>query len=340
MFMTTVSNGTAMTVVAFALSRGVAMPEIEDVMGISCHALMNPEGRPPEEVMPRIVGLLGQRFSGEPITLDMARAAPFSFFGGLANGARFADDLRTAIRLLVQNCTIISDQLELTFEERETDAKLISRHPLNYIDNGRSAEIGSALVVRLFSEFLGISDSIQRITFSHAPNCAVEHYVDYFGVPVDFNTDEITVAIKPEKLDLRIKHANVELFNYVQTHLSGIQKQIDAAKEPRELKVLRRAAAENARAGVFGTTSLAAAANMSMRTAQRIAAEHGTTVQGLIDQVREHRATELLRDKRNDIGSIAFLLGYSDERAFRRAFQRWTGETPSDFRKRFNKRIE
>ena len=100
------------------------------------------------------------------------------------------------------------------------------------------------------------------------------------------------------------------------------------------------AAAENAEAGVFNAASVAAAANMSVRTAQRTTAEHGTTVQGLIDKVREHRATELLRDNRNDIGSIAFLLGYSDERAFRRAFQRWTGRTPSDTRKQLNKQIE
>ena len=79
---------------------------------------------------------------------------------------------------------------------------------------------------------------------------------------------------------------------------------------------------------------------MSVRTAQRVAAEHGMTLQDLIDKVREQRAVELLQDSRNNIGSIAFLLGYSDERAFRRAFQRWTGRTPSDFRKQLMKQIE
>ncbi|NEO17628.1 AraC family transcriptional regulator, partial [Moorena sp. SIO3E8] len=208
------------------------------------------------------------------------------------------------------------------------------------MDGGRSAEIGSAFISRLFSEFLGIPDCFERISFSHEPHCEVARYVDYFGVPVEFDADEISLIIKPEKLGERIKQANVELFNYVQTHLSGIKKQIEAAKEPKELKALRKAAAENAQAGVFNTASVAAAANMSVRTAQRITAEHGTTLQGLIDKVREHRATELLRDNRNDIGSIAFLLGYSDERAFRRAFQRWTGQTPSDYRRQYNKQIE
>ncbi|SLN13438.1 HTH-type transcriptional regulator VirS [Roseovarius albus] len=338
--MTTVSNGTVMSVVASALSRGLSFKDVQDAAGIECSTLMNPETRPPEDVMPKIVAQLGERFPGEPITLDIARAAPFSFFGGLADGARYADDLSAAINLLVKNCSVISDQLELAFHESESEAKIISNHPMNHIDGGRSAEIGSAFIVRLFTEFLGIPDCFERITFSHAPHFDERHYKDYFGVPVEFNADEISLVIKPEKLNARIKQANVDLFNYVQTHLSGIKKQIAAAKEPKELKALRKAAAENAEAGVFNTASIAAAANMSVRTAQRIAAEHGTTLQALVDKVREYRALELLQDNRNDIGSIAFLLGYSDERAFRRAFQRWSGQTPSDYRRQLNKQIE
>lgn len=338
--MTTVSNGTVMSVVASALSRGLSFKEVQDAVGIDCSTLMNPEARPPEDVMPKIVALLGERFPGEPFTLDVARAAPFSFFGGLADGARYADDLHAAIKQLVKNCSVISDQLEMTFHKSVSETKIVHSHPMNHLDGGRSAEIGSAFIVRLFAEFLGIADCFERITFSHAPNFDKRHYAEYFGVPVEFDASETSLILKPEKLNVRIKQANVELFNYVQTHLSGLKKQIAAAKEPKELKALRKAAADNAEAGLFNAASVAAAANMSYRTAQRITAEHGTTLQALIDKVREHRATELLQDNRNDIGSIAFLLGYSDERAFRRAFQRWFGQTPSEYRRQLNKQIE
>ncbi len=338
--MNTVSNGTVMSVVASALSRGLSIAEVQDAAGISCDILLNPAARPPEDTTPRIVALLGERFPGEPVSMNIAKAAPFSFFGGLADGARFADNLREAINLLEKNCMVISDQLHLALHESTNVAKIVHSHPMNHMDGGRTAEIGSALIFRLFSEFLGLPGCVERITFSHAPHCDEVYYTDYFGVPVDFNASEISLILKPEKMDARIKQANVELFNYVQTHLSGIKKQIAAAKEPKELKALRTAAVENAQAGVFNTASVAAAANMSVRTAQRVAAENGTTVQRLIDKVREHRATELLKDNRNDIGSIAFLLGYSDERAFRRAFHRWIGQTPSDYRKQLNKQIE
>lgn len=327
-----------MSVVASALSRGLSIEEVQDAAGIGCDVLMNPEARLPEDVTPRIVALLGDRFPGEPITLDIARAAPFSFFGGLAAGARYADNLRTATNLLVKNCAVISDQLELTFHETESEAKIVSEHPMNHMDGGRSAEIGSAFIFRLYSEFLGIPGCFESVTFSHDPHCHESYYRDYFGIPVHFGADEISLIVNREKLDAQIKQANIDLFKYVQTYLSGLKKQIEAAREPAELKVLKKAASENAQAGVFNAASIAAAANMSVRTAQRIAAEHDTSLQGLIDGVRQHRATELLKENRNDIGSIAFLLGYSDERAFRRAFRRWTGQTPSDYRRSANTR--
>ncbi|MGX9355004.1 helix-turn-helix domain-containing protein [Roseobacteraceae bacterium S113] len=314
--------------------------DVQQAAGVTCDELMNPEARLPEDAMPKIVAVLAEKYPSEPFTLDIARAAPFSFFGGLADGARYADDLRNATTLVTKNCAVISDQLVLTFYDDPVSPRIVSSHPMNHMDGGRSAEIGSASLKRLFTEYLGIGDCFQRITFSHGPNFNEVHYVEYFGVPVDFNAPEISLILKPESLGRQIKYANVDLFNYVKTHLSGVKKQIEAAKEPKELKILRRATAANAEAGVFNAASVAAAANMSVRTAQRIASENGTTVQGMIDKVRGTRATELLQDNRNDIASIAFLLGYSDERAFRRAFQRWTGQTPSDYRRQLNKQIE
>ena len=131
--------------------------------------LMTPEARLPEDVMPRIVGLLGEKLPGEPITLDIARAAPFSFFGGLAVSARYADDLRAAIKLLVKNCSVISNQLELTFCESASETKIISKHPMKHIDGGRSAEIRPAFIVRLFTEFwkYGTASSASRSTMHH-----------------------------------------------------------------------------------------------------------------------------------------------------------------------------
>lgn len=318
--------------VSFALSRGVSADELHDATGVSCYDLLSPETRPPENMMPNILALLAEKFPGEPFALEMARSAPFSYFGGLAEGAQFAHKLRDAVDLLVTNSGIIADQLEIGFVEDNDVPHLISRHPMDHIDEGRSHEVGMGLVSRLFSDFLGVSDCLDHVTFKHEPNCDETHYVKFFGVPVDFNAPEMALYFKPEKLGSKIKHGNVNLFNYVKTHLSVVQKQIDIFKEPREMTMLRKAAAENVMAGVFSAAAVAAAANMSLRTAQRVSSENGTSVQELVENIREKRAKELLADSHNDLSAISFILGYSDERAFRRAFHRWTGQSPSDYR--------
>ncbi|MEL7048892.1 MAG: AraC family transcriptional regulator ligand-binding domain-containing protein [Pseudomonadota bacterium] len=144
--------GSAAPVVSYALSRGLTMSEIQETTGVLCQELMAPEGRLPDSVVPQLWLLMSSRFPNEPLTLDMARAAPFSFFGGLADGAQFADDLRAAIGLLVANSRIIADRMEVTFEEGTAESKLVSHHPLDAVDGGRSAEMGIALAVRLIRD--------------------------------------------------------------------------------------------------------------------------------------------------------------------------------------------
>ena len=52
----------------------------------------------------------------------------------------------------------------------------------------------------------------------------------------------------------------------------------------------------------------------------------------MIEDVRAEFAKEYLSDSNRDLLNVALLVGDADERSFRRAFRRWTGMSPSDFR--------
>ena len=54
----------------------------------------------------------------------------------------------------------------------------------------------------------------------------------------------------------------------------------------------------------------------------------------LVDDVRRELALRYLGEARSDLTEIAFLVGYSELSAFDRAFRRWTGSTPQQYRKR------
>jgi AraC-like DNA-binding protein len=78
----------------------------------------------------------------------------------------------------------------------------------------------------------------------------------------------------------------------------------------------------------------AATMGTSVRTLQRRLRAAGVTYALVVQQARCAAARQMLMERRRRIGDIARLLGYSDPAHFTRAFQRWTGTTPRDFRRR------
>lgn len=73
--------------------------------------------------------------------------------------------------------------------------------------------------------------------------------------------------------------------------------------------------------------------HMSRRTLHRQLASEGTSFKRVVDDLRRELATQYLGERRMAIAEIAFLLGFSEASAFHRAFKRWNGSTPADYRR-------
>lgn len=69
------------------------------------------------------------------------------------------------------------------------------------------------------------------------------------------------------------------------------------------------------------------------RTLQRYLKKSDMTYQETLDQLRYESALPLLKDKQNNLLEVALELGYSDAAHFSRAFRRWAGISPSEYRR-------
>lgn len=78
---------------------------------------------------------------------------------------------------------------------------------------------------------------------------------------------------------------------------------------------------------------LAEIVGLHVRTLQRRLEKDGLTFNQLVDDVRHRQAVELLQQLDARVTDIAFDLGYSDAAHFTRACRRWTGLTPSQYRR-------
>jgi AraC-like DNA-binding protein len=77
---------------------------------------------------------------------------------------------------------------------------------------------------------------------------------------------------------------------------------------------------------------VAEALNVSARTLQRKLGEGGTTFKEILDETRHAMALVYLGSPQHSVNEITYLLGFSCSSSFTRAFRRWTGLSPSDWR--------
>lgn len=109
--------------------------------------------------------------------------------------------------------------------------------------------------------------------------------------------------------------------------------------DPCLIEAVRRVLSAIEGDGDASLDSVAQAVNLSPRTLQRHLRAMGTTLRREHDRVRLSKAEILLADPHYSLMEIAFLLGFSEQSTFHRAFRRWSGMSPYMFRQRIVARL-
>jgi AraC-like DNA-binding protein len=144
--------------------------------------------------------------------------------------------------------------------------------------------------------------------------------------------DEATngFAMDASLLDKPVNGGDPALYAFLEEHA-----QAALASRPRSddlIDKLRHQLREAIKQGEPNVERLATRLNMSGRTLQRRLADLKTSFQEVLDLVRFDLARAYLKDVRLDVSQVAYLLGYSELRAFDRAFRRWASKSPTEWR--------
>ena len=195
----------------------------------------------------------------------------------------------------------------------------------------QQAEYGLVVALSTMRLMAGSRWAPQEVQFAHeAPRDTAEH-TRVFGAPVVFGCRTSALVVEPQFLDRQVPAADQGLYPILRKYLDRVLKEMP--HDDRVLADVRRAIAEAMREGEPKLAPVASRIGASPRTLQRRLGELGMDFKGLVDDTRRRFSLKYLEDRANTPTEIAYLLGYSEVSAFNRAFKRWTGSTPSRYRR-------
>jgi AraC-like DNA-binding protein len=171
------------------------------------------------------------------------------------------------------------------------------------------------------------------VAFRHAaPSSAADRaeYERVIGGPVRFSAAEDSFTMPVAHLDLVLPSANAMLLHVFEQHAEAALRAIGDDDSP--ASQVARVVSQKLKGSAPALDDVARELAMSRRNLQRTLRESGTSYQLLLDEVRRDLAVRHLANPATSAGQVGFLLGFSEPSAFHRAFKRWTGKSPSEYR--------
>lgn len=170
---------------------------------------------------------------------------------------------------------------------------------------------------------------LKEAHFSYPAPAYLDAYKQAFKCKLMFNAPLNQLVLDAECLDYPILQAN-PLSVATATRLCEQFLAAHPATNPLTMQIRKRLLEQPDR--YPSAEELAAELHITSRTLRNRLRQSGQSYQQILDGVREQLARGYLQEAPLKVDDIAARLKFSDARSFRRAFKKWTGQTPDAFR--------
>ena len=304
--------------------------------GFSPDVFADPAARLPSKALDAAAIGAAALIPNPAFALDASRCWHPSDLGAFGFAWLASSTLRTALQRL-QRYTVILGQTGRFRLETE------SRGVRGVYDPRRKDDLVAALVVDFWFALVidmcrlnfGASLRPLEVTMRRAAPLDPRPWQLFFGCRVRFDAAQDSFLLARADLDTPLSIANRQVAGALDGVLARQLADLDRAN------VAARAQAvvlERLASGEPPEDDIARSLHMSRRTLQRKLAEADLTYQRLVDRTRRDLALRYIEDPAKSITELTFLLGFSGQSAFTRAFRRWTGASPTEYRSARRKR--
>ena len=185
-----------------------------------------------------------------------------------------------------------------------------------------------AMMLNVMRTLCGPDFLPDEASFAHRRPADTKPFRKFFNVPLYFDAEHYALVFSRDWLDVRLPGADDELQQLLQKQVEALETRYSLAFPDQVRKVLRSALMT----GYHSENQIAALFSMHSHTFRRRLEASATSFHELVDACRFEIAREMLRNTSLSVGDISTSMGYSRASSFIRAFRRWSGMTPGEWR--------
>lgn len=326
----------AQVLILYAATRGVPPPVFIERFGIDSDVLGNPDGRLPLTLFARIWRELSELCNDPDAALHAAECVPVDDATLVAHLFLVSPNLEAGIKRLLRfervqhgeqlgELKILGDKAEITiYAERA-----VVRVP------EPTSMFGAIMMIRLAEHATLRKIPIEHMWLRYPEPKERAAYEAYFGPNITFGAERDRMLFPSSVLQWPHLRASAQLAHVLEAHAKSIETALpDLAHGHTWLKATRQVIEKLLPDGEASITRVARELNVTPRTLQRHLEAESASLRGVVEDLRRDLATKHLANPHLSLAEVAFALGFSDQTAFHRAFVRWMGMPPGEYRRK------
>jgi AraC-like DNA-binding protein len=167
-----------------------------------------------------------------------------------------------------------------------------------------------------------------EVLLSHRKPLTTTPFTRFFQAPIRWEAEESALIFSTDCLARPLPGADPDLHRLLQAHLHELDR-TEGGELPDQMRRILRSLLLHHQCSADGMAKLFA---IHRRTLNRRLRSHGTGFHLLVEEARYQIARQLMSETRVPLAQVAAALDYSEPSAFTRAFRRWSGMSPTEWR--------
>lgn len=316
--------------VVAAMNAGLDLDEVVALIGIDAGTLADPDARVTAELTYRAWDLVAERLGDPHFGLRAAQALQGALFDAYDFAVTSATTMRDGLERMMRHLRLQHDgaEIRLAVDGGEACVSVVF-----FATEGlphHFCEFVVAIWLLRARSFIAPPFVLRRLRFRHAATADLAEYERVLGVRPTFSAGADCVTFDAALLDEPLVSANPALGKLMDGYLGERHERVP---ERQPVEVRARAQIEAAlREGTPSVGVVARKLAVSVRSLQRALSDAGTSFDALLDETRRALALGWVHDPARSLKQLSHDLGFGQPTAFTRAFRRWTGQSPSQYR--------